>query len=105
MEILFLFLPLITDINQSGEIDRKDFELAINVRLNVSFKWKRLETFDVFILFLFLLLQKICNLRGWPEGHAKNKETHDAMFKIWDGLRTKADEDNDGQVSQMVRSV
>lgn len=70
-KLLYVF-HVFFDINQSGEIDRKDFELAI---------------------------KKICELRGWPEGHAKNKETHDAMFKIWDGLRTKADKDNDGQVS------
>lgn len=44
-------------------------------------------------------LQKICSLRGWPAGHAKNKETHEAMLTIWEGLRSKADKDNDGQVS------
>lgn len=45
------------------------------------------------------VLQKICSLRGWPAGHAKNKETHEAMLTIWEGLRSKADKDNDGQVS------
>lgn len=44
-------------------------------------------------------LQKICSLRGWPAGHAKNKETHESMLTIWEGLRSKADKDNDGQVS------
>jgi len=37
-------------------------------------------------------------LRGWPVGHAKNTETHESMFKVWEGLRSKADKDNDGQV-------
>lgn len=43
-------------------------------------------------------LQKICDLRGWPAGSDKNAETHEVMFKIWEGLRSKADKDNDGQV-------
>lgn len=67
----FLFL-FCTDVNQSGEIDKKDFELAI---------------------------EKVCALRGWPAGHPKNVETYDTMIKIWEGLRSKADKDNDGQVS------
>lgn len=28
-------------------------------------------------------------------------ETYDTMIKIWEGLRSKADKDNDGQVSVM----
>lgn len=44
-------------------------------------------------------LQKICDLRGWPAGSDKNTETHEVMLKIWEGLRSKADKDNDGQVS------
>lgn len=44
-------------------------------------------------------LQKICDLRGWPAGSEKNTETHEVMLKIWEGLRSKADKDNDGQVS------
>uniref|UniRef100_A0A1B0CW79 EF-hand domain-containing protein n=1 Tax=Lutzomyia longipalpis TaxID=7200 RepID=A0A1B0CW79_LUTLO len=60
------------DVNQSGEIDIKDFEQAI---------------------------EKICTLRGWPAGSAKNQETYEEMLKIWEGLRSKADKDNDGQVS------
>lgn len=38
-------------------------------------------------------------MRGWPAGHPKNAETYDIMLKIWEGLRSKADKDNDGQVS------
>jgi hypothetical protein len=48
--------------------------------------------------FFSLSLQKICDLRGWPAGSDKNTETHEVMFKIWEGLRSKADKDNDGQV-------
>ncbi|XP_035775841.1 calexcitin-1-like [Anopheles albimanus] len=70
-KLLYVF-NVFFDVNQSGEIDRKDFELAI---------------------------KKICELRGWPAGNPKNVETHDSMFKIWEGLRSKADKDNDGQVS------
>lgn len=70
-KLLYVF-NVFFDVNQSGEIDKKDFELAI---------------------------EKICSLRGWPSGHAKNKETHESMLTIWEGLRSKADKDNDGQVS------
>lgn len=68
----FLWIFLGVDVNQSGEIDKKDFELAI---------------------------EKVCALRSWPAGHPKNVETYDTMIKIWEGLRSKADKDNDGQVS------
>ncbi|XP_063704803.1 calexcitin-1 [Culicoides brevitarsis] len=70
-KLLYLF-NVFFDVNQSGEIDKKDFELAI---------------------------EKVCALRGWPAGHPKNVETYDTMIKIWEGLRSKADKDNDGQVS------
>jgi len=48
--------------------------------------------------FTFHSEQKICDLRGWPAGSDKNAETHEVMLKIWEGLRSKADKDNDGQV-------
>lgn len=41
-------------------------------------------------------------MRGWPAGHPKNAETYDIMLKIWEGLRSKADKDNDGQVSKDI---
>lgn len=41
-------------------------------------------------------------MRGWPAGHPKNAETYDIMLKIWEGLRSKADKDNDGQVSKEI---
>lgn len=55
--------------------------------------------FKVKVLKIYLfLLQKICDLRGWLPGSEKNAETHEVMIKIWEGLRSKADKDNDGQV-------
>ncbi|NP_001291912.1 calexcitin-1 [Bactrocera dorsalis] len=70
-KLLFLF-NVFFDVNQSGEIDVKDFELAI---------------------------ERVCKLRGWAENTPKNKEIHAVMLEIWEGLRSKADKDNDGQVS------
>ncbi|XP_061718697.1 calexcitin-2-like [Cydia pomonella] len=60
------------DTNGSGNIDKKDFELAI---------------------------EKISTLRGWKAGDAKYKETQETLLKIWDGLQSRADADKDGQVS------
>ncbi|GLV31998.1 Sarcoplasmic calcium-binding protein 2 [Carabus blaptoides fortunei] len=60
------------DVNQSGTIDRKDFELAI---------------------------EKICSMRGWKAADEKYKKTHESMIQIWDGLRQRADSNKDGQVS------
>ncbi|XP_037819641.1 calexcitin-1 [Lucilia sericata] len=70
-KLLFLF-NVFFDVNQSGEIDIKDFELAI---------------------------ERVCTLRGWAKDTPKNKQTHAVMLEIWEGLRSKADKDNDGQVS------
>jgi len=60
------------DVNQSGTIDRKDFELAI---------------------------EKICTLRGWQSGTPQYAKTFESMIQIWDGLRQRADSNKDGQVS------
>lgn len=60
------------DTNGSGNIDKKDFELAA---------------------------EKISQNRGWKAGDAKFKETQDALLKIWEGLQSRADADNDGEVS------
>ncbi|XP_045767344.1 calexcitin-1 [Maniola jurtina] len=70
-KLLYVF-NVFFDVNQSGTIERKDFELAI---------------------------EKICSLRGWKPGDAKNTETHEIMIKIWEGLRKRADSNRDGQVS------
>lgn len=70
-KLLFLF-NVFFDVNQSGEIDIKDFEMAI---------------------------ERITKLRGWAKGTPKNTETFNTMMEIWNGLQSKADKDNDGQVS------
>lgn len=70
-KLLYVF-NVFFDVNQSGTIDRKDFELAI---------------------------EKICTLRGWPTGTPQCKKTYDSMIQIWDGLRQRADSNKDGQVS------
>jgi len=49
--------------------------------------------------YCFCQLQRVCQLRGWQKDTPKNKETYDLMMEIWTGLRSKADKDNDGQVS------
>ncbi|XP_008201337.1 calexcitin-1 isoform X1 [Tribolium castaneum] len=70
-KLLYVF-NVFFDVNQSGTIDRKDFELAI---------------------------EKICSLRGWSSGTEHYKKTYDSMIQIWDGLRQRADSNKDGQVS------
>ncbi|GBP51100.1 hypothetical protein EVAR_31824_1 [Eumeta japonica] len=68
-KLLYVF-NVFFDVNQSGTIERKDFELAI---------------------------EKICSQRGWKPGDPKHSETHETMIKIWDGLRKGADSNKDGQ--------
>ncbi|XP_026749592.2 calexcitin-2-like [Galleria mellonella] len=60
------------DTNKSGNIDKKDFELAI---------------------------ANITKLRGWNAGDAKYNEVRDTLLKIWDGLQSRADSNKDGEVS------
>ncbi|XP_012260472.1 calexcitin-1 isoform X1 [Athalia rosae] len=71
-KLLYVF-NVFFDVNQSGTIEKKDFELAI---------------------------QKICQNRGWAPGNPKNQQTHDTLLKVWDGLRQRADANHDGQVSR-----
>ncbi|KAH9632374.1 hypothetical protein HF086_011874 [Spodoptera exigua] len=61
------------DTNRSGAVDKKDFELAI---------------------------KKITELRGYKPGDAKYKQVEDTLLKIWDGLQSRADANNDGEISQ-----
>ncbi|XP_066138231.1 calexcitin-2 isoform X1 [Euwallacea fornicatus] len=70
-KLLYVF-NVFFDVNQSGTIDKKDFEEAI---------------------------EKICSLRGWAQGSEQYKKTYDSMIQIWEGLRQKADANQDGQVS------
>lgn len=44
------------------------------------------------------IFQKICSLRGWSQGGEQYKKTYDSMIQIWEGLRQKADANQDGQV-------
>lgn len=60
------------DVNHSGTIEEKDFELAI---------------------------EKTCRMRGWDESHPKHRETHDTLMMVWESLRCKADTDNDETVT------
>jgi len=70
-KLLYVF-NVFFDVNQSGTIDKKDFELAI---------------------------EKICKLRGWSQGSQEYSKTFNRMIEIWDGLRQRADSNKDGQVS------
>ncbi|CAB0028714.1 unnamed protein product [Trichogramma brassicae] len=71
-KLLFVFNTFF-DVNQSGSIDIKDFDLAV---------------------------QKICEARGWNASHPRFQQTKDTMNKVWDGLQKRADADNDGQISR-----
>nr|CAD7401635.1 unnamed protein product [Timema poppensis] len=70
-KLLYVF-NVFFDVNQSGTIEKKDFELAI---------------------------EKICRMRGWAAGDPRYEETRNILLKIWDGLRQRADANKDGQVS------
>ncbi|KAK1130168.1 hypothetical protein K0M31_018308 [Melipona bicolor] len=59
--------------NQSGAIDRKDLDLAI---------------------------QRINENRGWSADNPKAQSIRDTLLKMWDNLRQGADTDQDGQVSR-----
>lgn len=60
------------DTDGSGNIEKKDFEMAI---------------------------ERITKTRGWSAGDAKYKYVQETLLKIWEGL-SSADTNNDGQVSQ-----
>ncbi|XP_026733340.1 calexcitin-2-like [Trichoplusia ni] len=61
------------DTDKSGSIEKADFDLAI---------------------------ERITKSRGWAAGDAKFKWTQESLLKIWEGLQSRADADNDGQISQ-----
>ncbi|XP_011498359.1 PREDICTED: calexcitin-2 isoform X2 [Ceratosolen solmsi marchali] len=71
-KLLFVFNTFF-DVNQSGSIDIKDFDLAVH---------------------------KICEARGWAANHPRFQQTKDTLNIVWDGLRKRADADNDGQISR-----
>ncbi|KAG5868330.1 hypothetical protein JTB14_007394 [Gonioctena quinquepunctata] len=73
-KLLYVF-NVFFDVNQSGTIDRKDFELAI---------------------------ERICSLRGWSSGSVQYKKTFDSMIVIWEGLKQRADSNKDGSCNASV---
>ncbi|KAF0314795.1 hypothetical protein GQ607_017973 [Colletotrichum asianum] len=60
------------DVNKSGTIEKKDFEIAV---------------------------ERICKNRGWDESNPKTQETKEILCKVWEGLRSKADLNQDDQVT------
>nr|KAF7429272.1 hypothetical protein H0235_005670 [Vespula pensylvanica] len=60
-------------VNQSGAIDKKDFDLAV---------------------------QRICSSRHWSSDNPKTQQTKDTLLKIWEELQQRADSDQDGQISR-----
>ncbi|XP_029047320.1 calexcitin-2 [Osmia bicornis bicornis] len=71
-KLLYVFNTFF-DVNQSGTIDRKDFDLAI---------------------------QRINENRGWSADNPKALSIKENLLKMWEGLRSRADTDQDGQVSR-----
>ncbi|XP_014204819.1 calexcitin-2 [Copidosoma floridanum] len=71
-KLLFVFNTFF-DFNQSGSIDIKDFDLAV---------------------------QKICEERGWSDGNPRYTHVKETMNKVWNGLQQGADADNDGQITR-----
>ncbi|KAJ9582733.1 hypothetical protein L9F63_022915, partial [Diploptera punctata] len=58
------------DVNRSGTIEKKDFELAV---------------------------EKICKTRGWDKNDPKSQDIKDILYKVWDDLQKRADVNQDGQ--------
>ncbi|XP_076644755.1 sarcoplasmic calcium-binding protein 2 [Halictus rubicundus] len=71
-KLLYIFNTFF-DCNQSGAIDKKDLDLAV---------------------------QRISECRGWTPDNPKVQSTRDNLLKMWDGLRQGADSDQDGQISR-----
>jgi hypothetical protein len=51
------------------------------------------------------LAQRIRKARGWKESDPKYSETREILLKVWDGLRQKADANQDGQVRNKLSLV
>lgn len=50
-------------------------------------------------LLVLTTLQRICEVRGWPNGGSEANRTKEILMSVWDGLRTRADSNQDGQVT------
>nr|QEQ55814.1 juvenile hormone diol kinase [Heortia vitessoides] len=59
------------DTNKSGNIDKKDFDLAV---------------------------EKVAGIRGWKAGEAPYKVLQDTLNALWEGIQT-ADANKDGEVT------
>ncbi|XP_034235165.1 calexcitin-2 [Thrips palmi] len=70
-KLLYIF-NVFFDVNRSGTIEKKDFEIAV---------------------------ERICEVRNWPSGTPEADRTKDILMSVWEGLRTRADSNQDGQVS------
>ncbi|CAL8137938.1 unnamed protein product [Orchesella dallaii] len=70
---LYFIFDRFFDVNHSGTIEKKDFELAV---------------------------EQICRIRGWSKGDTKYVETSKNFLEIWDALRSSADANKDDQVSR-----
>ncbi|XP_020293883.1 calexcitin-2 [Pseudomyrmex gracilis] len=71
-KLLFIFNAFF-DVNQSGTIDIKDFDLAV---------------------------QRICNSRHLKPDDAKSQHIKETLNKVWEGLQQRGDADQDGQISR-----
>jgi len=47
------------------------------------------------------IFQRFCNLRGWSGDSEKVEKTRSCLLKVWDGLQSGADKDQDGQVRKI----
>lgn len=51
------------------------------------------------------ILQRFCKLRGWSGDSEKVEKTRSCLLKVWDGLQSGADKDQDGQVRTFVSLI
>jgi len=51
---------------------------------------------------LYFIFQRFCNLRGWSGDSEKVEKTRSCLLKVWDGLQSGADKDQDGQVRKIL---
>ncbi|KAK3920299.1 Calexcitin-2 [Frankliniella fusca] len=68
---------VLADVNRSGTIEKKDFEIAV---------------------------ERICEVRRWPAGTPEADRTKEILMSVWEGLRARADSNQDGQASQNQNS-
>lgn len=120
--VLLFFL----DVNQSGAIDIKDFDLAVQVSKFFFFYFSSfclsLHSIASFLLFAFisirirysrarddlavyLVFQRICNSRHLKPDDTTSQHIKETLNKVWEGLKQRADADQDGQVQRYSNSL